>query len=277
MSGGRDQGPEGEVRSHIVAAHGSEPNQVPGRGHQAEGGEHPLAPERLCGGGLRERNKEEIVSAKSPMTKEMSDEADQDLATMITTYHNDAMKAQRVTGELLWLMTRTRPDLLFGMSRLRMTARSPKRVARASGKMLGYLKQTKVWGIKITKTPTLVGPMASSPTGFLGCVIRTCRGEKSGLLGGVFGTHGGGVESWKAVCELIGAIDGVILGDSVEAPITDALGTNGYAKMLLSGNVAAVALEAEWAMRHWTGHVGGPGHKAPGPTKDEHNRKVSHN
>ncbi|CAJ1333938.1 unnamed protein product, partial [Effrenium voratum] len=62
-----------------------------------------------------ERHQEEVVKAKSPMTKEMSDEAELPPGDYD---QSDVTRAQRIAGELLWLMTRTRPDLLFSMSRL---------------------------------------------------------------------------------------------------------------------------------------------------------------
>ena len=57
-----------------------------------------------------------------------------------------------------------------------------------------------------------------------------------------------------AECELIEAIDSVILGDSVEALITDTLGLDDFKKMLLSDNAAAVAIATDvtgsWRTRH---------------------------
>ena len=91
-----------------------------------------------------------------------------------------------------------------------------------------------------------------------------------------------------AECELIKAIDSVILGDSVEALITDTLGLDDFKKMLLSDNAAAVAIATDvtgsWRTRHlrlqafhrglgvaplpWTTDVGRSWHKATGPSED---------
>ena len=58
---------------------------------------------------LLTRHKDEVKKAKAPMSKEMADEAEETIGNHTMT---DLARAQKVTGEILWLMTRTRPDLL---------------------------------------------------------------------------------------------------------------------------------------------------------------------
>ncbi|CAJ1346735.1 unnamed protein product, partial [Effrenium voratum] len=59
---------------------------------------------------LLKRHEGELVRSKTPMFKEIADEADEDPGHFTAM---DLTRAQKVTGEILWLMTRTRPDLLY--------------------------------------------------------------------------------------------------------------------------------------------------------------------
>ena len=92
---------------------------------------------------LLKRHKDELVRSKTPMLKELADEADQDPGNFTAM---DLTKAQKVTGEILWLMTRTRPDLLYSMSRMcSMTSKNPKWTIKAAGYVLRYLKDWRLW------------------------------------------------------------------------------------------------------------------------------------
>ena len=53
---------------------------------------------------------------------------------------NDVRTAQMITGALLWLSTRTRPDLVFGVSAMsRLTTKNPKRAVEIGYVLLKYL------------------------------------------------------------------------------------------------------------------------------------------
>ena len=92
--------------------------------------------------------------------------------------------------------------------------------------------------------------------------------------------------------ELIEAIDGIVLGDSVEALVANVLGIDDLQKMLLSDNAAAVSIatdtggawrtrhlrllhlrwrvrEGGWLMRHCPGQqmLADPGTKPLGPSR----------
>ena len=59
--------------------------------------------------------------------------------------------AQRCVGELLWTVTRTRPDLMFSIAKLGgAMLRCPKRVVEVSRQVRGYLLATKSEGLKFT-------------------------------------------------------------------------------------------------------------------------------
>ena len=211
---------------------------------------------------LLKRHKDELVRSKTPMSKELADEADQDPGNFTAM---DLTKAQKVTGEILWLMTRTRPDLLYSMSRMcSMTSKNPKWTIKAAGYVLGYLKETKDWGLWVSGDAGrhwsghgAAGLQAYADASF------APLGERS--QGCSLVAWNGTVIAWKAgkqafpalstaESELIEAIDSVILGDSVEALITDTLGMDNFKKMLLSDNAAAVAIATDvtgsWRTRH---------------------------
>lgn len=67
----------------------------------------------------------------------------------ITT--EEVREAQRIVGELLWLVTRTRMDLMYVTSRLsQMVLRTPREVHRASRQVWAYLKKTASQGLLFT-------------------------------------------------------------------------------------------------------------------------------
>ena len=60
-------------------------------------------------------------------------------------------EAQRVVGELLWLVTRTRIDLMYITSRLsQLVLRAPREVVRASRQIWTYFKRTAAQGLLFT-------------------------------------------------------------------------------------------------------------------------------
>ena len=60
----------------------------------------------------------------------------------------DLRKAQSIVGELLWLSTRTRADLAFGVGLLgRLVHKKPKTVVQLGLHMLKYVKGTSDWGL----------------------------------------------------------------------------------------------------------------------------------
>ena len=64
-------------------------------------------------------------------------------------------KAQRITGELLWLSQKSRPDLSYGCSLLSsLTLKAPNRAIDVGMKMIRYLQGTKQWRMAFRKTTT---------------------------------------------------------------------------------------------------------------------------
>ena len=63
----------------------------------------------------------------------------------------DVKEAQRIVGELLWLVTRTRVDLMFVTAKLsQWVLKAPKEVIRMSRQIWAYLKKTRHQGLLFT-------------------------------------------------------------------------------------------------------------------------------
>eukprot|EP00435_Cladocopium_sp_Y103_P061673 s450_g23.t1 len=90
------------------------------------------------------RQEEEVLPKKIPITK------DQSAMTLDpTTPSLEAVrKCQRAVGELLWVLTRTRPDVMYSISRLGSNVtKSTKAVLEAAAQVRGYLLRTSAEGL----------------------------------------------------------------------------------------------------------------------------------
>ena len=89
----------------------------------------------------------EARDSAMPCPKEWDDTPEEDIQEC------QVKEAQRVVGELLWLVTRTRPDVAFITSRLaQMVLKSPKMVVKLSDQIWRYLKSTKEEGLSFMPT-----------------------------------------------------------------------------------------------------------------------------
>jgi hypothetical protein len=62
----------------------------------------------------------------------------------------DVKAAQRATGELMWLVTRSRPDLMFALSKMsQATLKNPKEVLLVAKQVWKYLRKTKAEGLEL--------------------------------------------------------------------------------------------------------------------------------
>ena len=164
--------------------------------------------------------------------------------------------AQKVTGELMWMVTKSRPDLMFLLAKMsQSTLKSPREVASVARQAWKYLRRTGKEGIWLRRkggeelevyTDSSYGPNGMDSQG---CVV-VC--------------YGGDVVMWKssrqstpslstAESELIEAIEGLTMGDSVDVLIQEISGEVGGKKILVD-NMAAVNLLTEpagsWRTRH---------------------------
>ena len=204
------------------------------------------------------------VTGKSviPMSKECSEpEAE------IGITAEEIQTGQRLVGELIWLVTRSRPDLAYVVSRMSsFVSKAPRWVQRTATQTLRYLNATRTEGILLDKD------MGEDTDG------RTSRGaglevitDASFAPGGEI-SHGcvmvkwqGSMLAWRssrqsfpalstAESELMEMIEGMVLGDSVDALIQEIKTEMDYSRTLIGDNQAAVSLctgdAGSWRTRH---------------------------
>ena len=170
----------------------------------------------------------------------------------------DVRGAQKVVGELLWLLTRTRPDLMFAMSKLcSQVLRAPKKVQEVAQQVRGYLRMTKREGLKFEKqeaeeamTMKVYTDASFAPDGAEshGCVIVKM---------------GSSVISWKsgkqtlislstAEAELLEVVEGMALGESTAVLAEEISGE--LVRMAFTDSQSALAIMVNeggsWRTRH---------------------------
>ena len=166
---------------------------------------------------------------------------------------------QRLVGELIWLV---RPDLAYVASRMSsFVSKAPRWVQRTATQTLRYLNATKTEGILLDKD------MGEDTDG------RKSRGAGLEVIapGGEI-SHGcvmvkwqGSMLAWRssrqsfptlstAESELMEMIEGMVLGDSVDALIQEIKTEMDYSRTLIGDNQAAVSLctgdAGSWRTRH---------------------------
>ena len=202
---------------------------------------------------LRRNGQEEGVLSGIPITKDQVqrlEEEDEEKTLQ------DVRQAQRATGEFMWMVTRSRPDLMFALSKMsQSTLRSPKEVLRVAEQVWKYLRKTRKEGLWFRReggenlevfTDSSYGPNGLDSQG---CVVVK---------------FGGDVVMWKsgkqsvpslstAESELGEAIEGLTMGDSIDVLIQE-LSQKSYVKTVKVDNTAAVSLLTEsagsWRTRH---------------------------
>ena len=183
---------------------------------------------------LLKRHKDELVRSKTPMSKELADEAEEDPGNFTAM---GLTKAQKVTGEI--------PHVQHDVQESQVDDQG---CGLCSGRH---------WS-------------GHGAAGLQACADASFAplGERS--QGCSLVAWNGMVIAWKAgkqafpalstaESELIEAIDSVILDDSVEALITDTLGMDNFKNMLLSDNAAVAAIATDvtgsWRTRHRSFHL----------------------
>ena len=138
--------------------------------------------------------------------------------------------AQKVVGELLWMLTRTRPDLMFAMSKLCSNVlRSPKKVQEIAVQVKGYLKLTAEEGIRFVKDEAEESMVLKV---FTDASFAPDGGESHGC---VLVKLGSSLISWKsgkqtmislstAEAELCEVVEGMALGEATAVMIEEACG-----------------------------------------------------
>ena len=106
---------------------------------------------------LIEKNEEKVKERKIPVTRDQAHiEAPASTPTL-----EEVPGAQKCVGEVLWLLTRSRPDLMYGVSRMGSNVlKNPVKVMELGDQMKGYLKRT---------------PMRDSATRWTSKMRSSCR------------------------------------------------------------------------------------------------------
>ena len=94
---------------------------------------------------LAKKNLEELPKKdkRVPISKEDDPEEEEHKSP------EDVRAAQKAVGELVWLVTRTRPDLMFATSRMAsFITKAPKEVSKMAVQVWSYLKGTIGLGLK---------------------------------------------------------------------------------------------------------------------------------
>ena len=139
--------------------------------------------------------------------------------------------AQKIVGELLWLVTRTRPDLMYAVSRLSSaTLAQPVWVGEAANQVWGYLATTLEEGISYKKIEREEGWEDGGGIEAFSDASFAPGGEES--HGAVVVALRGGLLLWKsgkqqtvslstAEAELNELIEGLMVGESVAALVQE--------------------------------------------------------
>ena len=197
--------------------------------------------------------------ASTPMSRDVSDPGPEEDITA-----EEVQAAQRIVGELMWLVTRCRADLAYTVAKMAsQVARTPRWVVQVGEQALKYLNGTKEEGLLFSVDT------GTDLNGRVGAGLEVATDASFAPGGGL--SHGcvmvkwmGSVVAWRsskqsfpalstAECELMEMIEGMIVGDSVDAMISE-LEEDGYMRSLQGDNQAAIALCSEeagsWRTRH---------------------------
>ena len=163
-------------------------------------------------------------------------------------------EAQQLTGEILWVTQRTRPDLAFTSSLMAtMSTRNPSQAVAIGRKALGYLRRTIDYTLLIKwnqKSLTMFCDAAFAPQGG--------RSHSGWLV-----TYGGVPLTWRsgrqsmitlstAESELLAILDGAIALRGVEAILSDA-GEHVDSRHIESDSTSALSITtgaSSWRTRH---------------------------
>ena len=146
----------------------------------------------------------------------------------------DVKRAQTVVGELLWVSTKTRPDVAYAVSWMGSRAsKCPKRVCQLGRQKLGYLKATVGHGLLYQKCQEIGRPWARWEFRFCrdANTLEVHSGASFGPGGershqGLLAVWAGGLIQWESKrqsfatlssseSEVTSYVDAMSLGDSV--------------------------------------------------------------
>ena len=95
---------------------------------------------------LRRNGQEEGVVSGLPITKDQVQKLEEEEDTERTS--EEVRLAQQAMGELMWVVTRSRPDLMFTLSKMsQATLKAPKEVMKVAEQSWKYLRKTRSEGL----------------------------------------------------------------------------------------------------------------------------------
>ena len=170
----------------------------------------------------------------------------------------DVRGAQKAVGELLWMVTRTRPDVMFAISKLCSSVlRCPKKVQEIAGQVRGYLKATAEEGIRFVKDDE---EESKTLKVFTDASFAPDGGESHGCVVVMLGSS---LISWKsgkqtmislstAEAELSEVVEGMTLGEATAVLVEETCGE--VVRISFTDSQAALSIMTNeggsWRTRH---------------------------
>ena len=203
------------------------------------------------------REKMEVPMYKAPEEEEELD------PTMLR-------RAQAITGGLLWLATKTRPDLMAGVATMARNMKSPKQVVDVGMALLRYVNATTDVGLKYAKA-TGWGARDHLSVKRHDKLLEVFSDISYGTAGdhksvqGILVYFAGSPIAWEATkqpfvaqstaeAELIGYCESLVAGRATAVLLEVILGEQLTQKRIYGDNVAAIALASNgsgsWRTRH---------------------------
>lgn len=193
----------------------------------------------------------------APVVKDMNPQKEENI------HPEEVRSAQKAMGELLWLSTRTRPDISFIVAKCsQQILAAPRWVVTTSSVVWEYLRGTAAQGLWFIKEKGMSWE-EGSPAGLetYSDISYSPDGEIS--HGAVYVTWNKSLMWWRsgrqpfptmstAESELVEAVEAFCIGDSIDTLIAEH--EEPHAKRLLVDNAAAVSLlqdgSTSWRTRH---------------------------
>ena len=97
---------------------------------------------------LKKHQMDGCTSTKILLDKETEEDKENQSEPSTEVKIEDAREAQKIAGEILWLSTRSRPDLSYPIQKMTSEAQgNPKKAIKIGTRILRYLKGTKDFGL----------------------------------------------------------------------------------------------------------------------------------
>ena len=200
------------------------------------------------------QKEETSKSRKVPISRDLSLTPEQDEEHRTA---EQVKEAQKAVGEALWLVTRTRPDIMYATSKMGSSiTKHPKRVLEIFENVKGYLNETADWGLLFKTVPdpevmleaesdASFAPQGSESHGAYLVKVCNCpifwRSGRQGL-----------VSLSTAEAEMIEVVESMIAGESVSVVALEMFPN--LRKRMWSDSQSAVAIltmeGGNWRTRH---------------------------